>query len=297
MISKALQKKIDDSIALLQKAEKIALHYHEEGFYLAFSGGKDSICIHKLAEMANVKFKAFYHNTTIDPPDLLKFIKKEYPNTEWVRPERTFFQICKDNKMLPSRLARFCCRILKEGGGVGWVTITGVRKAESAKRAKREEFELLNKFSGTIDQFNRAYHQGGEVQQECMGGKDKIVVNPILNWTDNDVWNFIRENNIPYPSLYDEGWTRIGCLLCPMASSRYKYIQLRKYPRLRNGYVHCIQGIKEEREKNGDTNKGIWLEDNDTIFDWYVSSKNYAEFLADKKMPTLFDDIDEEENK
>ena len=82
------QSKIDKAIQLIKKAEKLALKYNQkEGFYLGFSGGKDSQCIYHLAKMAGVKFKAHYAVTTIDPPELMRFIKTNYPDVIWDRPK------------------------------------------------------------------------------------------------------------------------------------------------------------------------------------------------------------------
>lgn len=132
------QAKIDKAIQLLKKAERLALKYNPtDGYYLAFSGGKDSQCIYHLAKLAGVKFKAHYAVTTIDPPELMRFIKRRYPDVIWERPKLTFFQLIRKKMMLPHRQVRFCCSELKETGGTGMVCITGVRRAESIKRAKR----------------------------------------------------------------------------------------------------------------------------------------------------------------
>ena len=75
------------------------LQYFEppEGYYLAFSGGKDSIVIYDLAVKAGVKFDAHYNLTTVDPPELVKFIKQEYPDVERHRPEMNMWQLIVKN--------------------------------------------------------------------------------------------------------------------------------------------------------------------------------------------------------
>jgi phosphoadenosine phosphosulfate reductase len=88
--------KVQHSIELIRKAEKLALTYNDFGFHLAFSGGKDSQVIYELAKMAGVKFKAYFYKTSVDPRELLSFIRSNYPDVEWVRPENdnvsTYFQ-------------------------------------------------------------------------------------------------------------------------------------------------------------------------------------------------------------
>lgn len=152
----ALNEKIEYSINLLRKAEQMAMEYSDKGFFLAFSGGKDSQALYHVAKLAGVKFEAHYSLTTLDPPELVHFIKEIYPDVIIDRPKRTFLQLCLKKKALPTRMMRFCCAELKETQGAGRVTLTGIRREESSRRAKRNEFEVdKRKFSGTIDQFNR----------------------------------------------------------------------------------------------------------------------------------------------
>ena len=66
--------KVEIAIERLQTMEP------EEGYYLAFSGGKDSVVIKALADMARVKYDAHYNVTSVDPPELVRFIKDSYPN-------------------------------------------------------------------------------------------------------------------------------------------------------------------------------------------------------------------------
>ncbi len=191
----------DYAIACLQALEP------PEGYYLAFSGGKDSVCLYELAQRAGVKFDAHYSATGIDPPELTRFIRKHYPEVHWEKPKRSFWAGIQAHG-LPTRTARWCCRELKEFHGNGRVVLVGVRAAESARRSK---------------QWRQVVPYHGH-------GIHKTFVAPILSWSDSDVWNFIRENDLPYCSLYDEGWKRIGCIPCPMNHRRQDMIQ--RYPGL-----------------------------------------------------------------
>ena len=131
-----LEEKIEKAIALIQTFEKQALELHEDGYYVAFSGGKDSIVLAKLFEMAGVKYTLNYSNVTIDPPELVQFIKREYPQAVWHNPKEGNLPMYMANKSSgpPTRLRRWCCEIYKEQGGVGYSKAIGVRAEESARR-------------------------------------------------------------------------------------------------------------------------------------------------------------------
>lgn len=115
----SLQNKIDYSISLLRKAEPLALKMSSNGFYLAFSGGKDSQCLYHIAKLAGVKFKAHMQVTTIDHPELMHFVRTHYPDVELHRPEINFYKLIVKKRMLPLRQARYCCAYLKEQAGAG----------------------------------------------------------------------------------------------------------------------------------------------------------------------------------
>lgn len=153
----SLQNKIDYSIDLLRKAEKMALRLDpENGFWLAFSGGKDSQVLYHVAQMAGVRFKAHMNLTSVDPPEVIRFVKRQYPDVELIKPRMSIFEMAKRKHILPTMRFRWCCAEFKETGGVGKVTLIGIRKQESARRSKRNEVELGNhKFSGNFANWKR----------------------------------------------------------------------------------------------------------------------------------------------
>lgn len=266
--------KIDIAIQTIQKTESLALKYQDYGFHLAFSGGKDSQVIYELAKMAGVKFRAVMQVTTLDPPELMKFVRKNYPDVIMERPKINFYKLIIKKKMLPLRQARYCCQYLKEQGGGETVTILGIRKAESNKRAKRNELELSNrKYSNTLDQFNI----DNKDQILCINGKDKILLSPIINWTNSDVWNFIRNRKMEYCKLYDEGYTRIGCMFCPMASVQAKRIDRKRYPGVERQIKKSIQELCEKNNYGCDLDYNV-----DDIFSWWISNDSIKVFNAKK---------------
>ena len=274
--------KIQRSINLIQKAEKLALSYQKYGFHLAFSGGKDSQVIYELAKMAGVHFKAVMNITTLDPPELMSFIRKQYPDIEFTRPPINFYKLLIKKRLLPTRIVRYCCQYLKESSGIGAVVITGIRKAESSRRSKRNEMEVSNyKYSNTLDQFNMDF----ESKAICIKGKDKIILNPIIHWSDRDVWQFIKSKNIPYCKLYDEGYKRIGCILCPMASEKTKVLDMQRYPKVCQKIKQSIGEILKSEAPN------YWgaLDHNiDDIFEWWITGVSMDIYKKNKANDPLF---------
>lgn len=270
----SLQNKIDYSIDLLRKAEKMALRLDpENGFWLAFSGGKDSQALYHVAQMAGVRFKAHMNLTSVDPPEVIRFVKRQYPDVELIKPRMSIFEMAKKKHLLPTRRFRWCCAEFKETNGVGKVTLIGIRKQESARRSKRNEVELGNhKFSGNFDQWSE--HE--EKMVACVGGKDKILVSPIIYWTERDVWEFLNENNIPHCCLYDQGYTRIGGICCPMSNTRQKCRDVERWPHVKRNWIKTIQWLKD----NGYNNHHE--ESAETNFRWWISDKSFGKFYADE---------------
>ena len=81
--------------------------------------------------------------------------------------------------------------------------------------------------------------------------QSKTVVNPIIDWTDGEVWEFIHEYNIPYCKLYDEGYKRLGCIGCPMGSVEHRMQEFERYPKYKQAYIKAFDRMIEERNRGG----------------------------------------------
>ena len=190
-----------------------------EGYYLAFSGGKDSVVVKALADMAGVKYDAHYSLTSVDPPELVQFIKT-FDDVSIDRPmdkdgnQVTMWNLIPREGIPPTRLVRYCCKELKESKGGGRFVITGVRWAESTNRSRRSGLELAKRKTHKMDNYDPD-NPNQQMIHRCITYARKVL-NPIIDWEDSDVWEFIREYNISYCKLYDEGYTRLGCIGCPM---------------------------------------------------------------------------------
>lgn len=257
-----LRYRIEQSVALIRKAERLAKLYDpENGFYLAFSGGKDSQALYHVTKLAGVAFKAHFSPTSVDPPQVIRFIKTNYPDCQFEKIDKSMYQVAKEMGMVPTMKLRWCCAKFKESAGAGKVTLTGVRHAESVKRAKRKEVEVSGrKFAGDIDEFfewssekiskkvknlnQDEFTRDKEQEVRCINGRDSIIVNPIIEWTDADVWDFLNKVvQVPHCELYDPPYNRhrIGCILCPMSSYKTKLRDIELYPHAKKKWLEVFE--------------------------------------------------------
>lgn len=264
----SLRDKLERSVSLLRKAESIAKMYDsEEGFFLAFSGGKDSQALYHVTKMAGVLFKGHFSPTSVDPGELIRFIKTEYPSVVRHRLETNIYRRAVERKILPTMRVRWCCADFKETAGAGKVTLIGIRAQESTRRAKRHEVEVSNKrFSGSLDEFEEWSRSEIERKQKkkakrkinedefsiktdseihCINGKDSILISPIFDWTEKDIWYFLDKIiGAPHCKLYDEGYKRIGCILCPMSSQKSKQRDIERFPHVKRNWIKAIKAIR-----------------------------------------------------
>lgn len=213
-----LNKKVNQSIKLL----KVFASSTDEPIELSYSGGKDSDVILRLAQIAGINYRAIYKNTTIDPPGTIKHAKEI--GAEIIQPRKTFFQIIQE-KGIPNRRRRFCCSELKEYA-ITTHNVMGIRKDESIKRAKRyKEPEVCRVLNGI--------HQRSYL--------------PILEWTNDDVVEFIKVQSIKcHPLYYDEEGKfhverRLGCLGCPLMYTKKRVKEFIRYPKMLRLWIKNYQ--------------------------------------------------------
>jgi len=224
-----------------------------EGYYLAYSGGKDSDTILALAKMAGVKFDAHYHLTTVDPPELIYHVRR-HKEVIIDRPKMTMWQLIRYEKIAPSRFVRYCCSQLKERGGSGRLVLTGIRSEESFKRSKRKMTEV------------------------CFNDPTKKFLHPIIDWTYDDVWEFRMKHNLQFCRLYGEGYDRLGCVLCPLKSQKDREMDLMLYPKIAQAYKRAIVRAFESRER---PSKGF--KSGEDMYNWWLSGRSAKEW-AEKDM-------------
>lgn len=316
-----LRSKIMESVTIIKKAEPLAMEYNpEKGFNVAFSGGKDSMVLLWLFEHLDVKFHAEMQCTTIDPPELMAFVREVYTSTGRVHlnhppkyqdgKQMNFFsELTKHGA--PTRDKRWCCDIFKEFSGHGEVVATGLRIAESDRRKKQNPTPLKafggkKTFLGTkrhpkepgehsvVKKAGKKYVKHIDLWDidektilNCVRGAEKVMLSPIWSWTDNDVWSLIRLFKLPYCKLYDCGYKRIGCILCPMSDVRSRIRDANRYPAFVREYKRKMDiffsGCSEERRSA--------FVDTDDFMEWYITSDvTTTEFHENKDYPKLFDE-------
>lgn len=280
--------KVSHSMSLLRKAEKLALMLNQQdGFWLAFSGGKDSQAIMELAKMSGVKFHAYYNVTTIDPPANVRFIREQYPEVTFIHPKETFLQLIQRKNMLPNGMIRFCCTAFKENIGKGNAVITGVRAEESAKRRMNGR-EVSKQVSGSKNTKARerelARDKDGlkeldrmeEVAFSCVHGNDKFMILPILSWTESEIWEFLEWRQVPRNPIYQYA-TRCSCLFCPLKNQNAIYQDVKLYP----GYYRNLLLTIAKMMNNGAFRNIVekYQPTPQEIFDWWASKQKAEVFF------------------
>lgn len=271
--------------------EKRAIEYlksfepETEPYYLCYSGGKDSDCIRILASLAGVKHDIVNHHTTVDAPETVRYIRS-IPNIQIEYPKKTMWQLIEEKGMPPTRLVRYCCSELKEHGGKGRVKVTGVRWAESAKRAESSGLVKVIGKPKTVERIademgldGRISRQGGYVLNDDNDSSRRFVemcyrttstmVNPVVDWLDEDVWEFLRHYGCQSNPLYECGYKRIGCIGCPNASCANRKREFARYPKYKENYIKAFDRMLKRRVEKGLPIPPMWY-DGEAVFKWWI---------------------------
>lgn len=224
-----------EAVELLRKYEP------PNGYYVAFSGGKDSLVIYWLTKIAGVKAEYWYNFTSVDPPELVKFVRT-FDDVNINYPKETMWDLIRKHKFPPNRQKRYCCRDLKENGGLGRLKILGVREEESTNRHGREILTFNNK-------------------AQTVG-----TINLIYKWREIDVWDFIRWNLIDYCELYDRGHDRLGCVGCPLKKFVSIQNDFKEYPLYKKAYIKAFDDMVKIRKEEG---KECYWNNGEEVMRWY----------------------------
>lgn len=262
----------------LRLAAEMSERYYDAPLIVTDSGGKDSAVCVKLAKNAGINFEVQHNHTTADAPETVRHVRERFKmlELEGVKCQINYpvykgkpvsmWSLIPQKLMPPTRIVRYCCDILKEQGGKDRFICTGIRWDESTRRAKeRTAFEKINKdkkktiFLGDNDDKRLLF-------ENCRL-KAKRTVNPIIDWTDDDVWDYIGEQKIEINPLYCEGFKRVGCIGCPMAGKRGRIVQFNRWPKYKDLYIAAFDRMLQElkhREKESKWKTGL------DVFNWWM---------------------------
>lgn len=221
-----------------------------------------------LAERSGVKVEWFFNVTTLDPPELIRYIRRHHPDVTFLPPPDKFINLFLRHGF-PTRRIRWCCEELKERvPPPGRTLLMGIRAAESARRAAKWD---------QISPHNVCHSK---------------VLNPIYYWTDNHVWHYIRGNRIPYCELYDLGWPRIGCIGCPMGGSRQRRRQFAEWPAMAAKWRKAFHAYWNKRHGSLARNGQIWFGERyfhsaDELYEWWLSDRSIPETPLASPLPAL----------
>lgn len=248
------------AIERLKAASDMSLRLFEKPLVITYSGGKDSDVLLHLARASGIPFEVLHSLTTADAPETVRHVYDTFRRLEekgvkcdvdkHVQPDGsrvTMWNLIPRKLMPPTRLVRYCCAVLKEGGGKDRFIATGVRWAEFTARKRRGGLEVLTSKPQSKLILSNDNDEDRRLFETCQL-KGKRVVNPIIDWKDNEVLDYAAIEKIPMNPLYCEGFHRVGCVGCPMAS-KARTMEFARYPRIKAAYIRVFDRMLEERRK------------------------------------------------
>lgn len=281
------------AIQRLQTASEMSLHNYGLPLVITDSGGKDSSVCKELALRAGIPFEIQHNHTTADAPETVYFVRQEAKRFEELGIKYTInmptyngkrtsmWNLIPQKLMPPTRKVRYCCDILKESGGAGRFICTGVRWAESASRKKGRGIYEKNGDKKHRVILNNDNDDRRLLFENCRL-KSKRTVNPIIDWKNEDVWDFLGEgtqvlcgvynviaNGIPVNPLYAEGWCRVGCIGCPLAGSDTQEKEFLRWPKYREMYLNAFARMLQERRIRKNEGLNSWQTAND-VMNWFL---------------------------
>lgn len=245
----------------------------KEPYYVAYSGGKDSDTIRILCELANVKFDLVHNHTTVDAPETVYYVRQQ-KDIVISYPEMSMWELIVKKKVPPTRIIRYCCDYLKERSGTDRFVMTGVRWDESTRRkATRTSLEITQ--GKNYIRLNADNDESRRLLEQCVK-KSKTMLNPIIDWSEEEVWEFLNHYGCKSNPLYQCGYTRVGCVGCPMAGGETQIREFEKYPRYKEAYIRAFQRMVEARKESGLKNMSYWTS-GEAVFGWWVSGKQISQ--------------------
>lgn len=266
------------AIERLKMGEQVSERYYNKPLAICYSGGKDSDALIELAKLAKIKFEVIHSHTTADAPETVKYIRDRFRKLEsegiscqliypmYKEKPTSMWDLIVQKGMPPTRTIRYCCSVLKEKTGKQRAIATGVRWAESTARKNRGIYEDINKNKSKRIILNNDNDDKRRWLERCEI-QTKMVINPIVDWSDADVRDFLKDQGCELNPLYSLGFSRVGCIGCPMAGKR-RYAEFRRYPKYEQLYIHAFERMLIARKRAG-KESNTWATGYD-VFRWWM---------------------------
>lgn len=278
------------AIERIKMAAEMSLLHYQKPLVCTYSGGKDSDVMLELFRRSGIAFEVHHSHTTADAPQTVYHIRKVFQDLELQgikcgidyhkQPDgsrMTMWNLITKKLIPPTRVARYCCSVLKETGCANRMIATGVRWAESSKRRGRAAFETISRNNGnkirlTDEKMLLTDNDDTRRLFEQCQMKAKTVVNPIIDWKDNDVWDYYWNECREHNPLYEMGYYRVGCIGCPMAGkSRWK--EFADFPVYRQAYINAFDKMMQIRNQRKLPNKRNW-DNGEDVFAWWMEDES-----------------------
>lgn len=277
------------AIERIKTASEMSLYHYGQPLICAYSGGKDSDVMLELFSRSGIPFEVHHSHTTADAPQTVYHIRKVFRELEvrgikcsidyHVQPDGrriTMWNLIPRKLMPPTRLVRYCCSILKEGSHKNRMIATGVRWAESTKRKDREAFEAIGhtKKDGVFVSDEKMLLSDNDDMRRLVERcelKAQTVVNPIIDWSDRDIWEFISQERINVNVLYQCGYDRVGCIGCPMAGRSQRQKEFADFPTYKTAYIKAFERMLSMRKEKG--MQTTWKSEEE-VFKWWMEDKS-----------------------
>ena len=297
-----LEKKIEKSKHALLLASKMSLDYYDEPLIVSYSGGKDSDVLVHLARtcLDPSSFEVMCSHTSVEAPQTVYHIKEIFKdlNDNGIKTilhipryadgkQITMWNLVPNKLMPPTRIHRYCCEVLKESSTPYRICALGVRESESVNRSGRDTFSVKGMVKReaiyySLDHAEEVYTKNKITPQyECamiktLKSNKEVLVNPIYEWTDDDIWNYINKYNLKVNPLYypPYNFPRVGCVGCPMGGGVNQMQEFTLFPKYKLMWMNAFDRLLKERERRG-LDISIKWKDAETMFYWWTESIKY----------------------
>ena len=275
---------------VLQLASEMSRAYYKQPLVIAYSGGKDSDVLLRVAMgcLHKEDFEVNNSHTSVDAPETVYHIRDVFKELtekgikahihiprDKNGKQITMWSMIEEKQMPPTRLARYCCTTLKEASAPNRLTATGVRKDESVGRGGRDSFTTFvgdrkkaNARHFSIEHAREVFEEALKVSEEynepidtptpldCtmianMKAEGDTVTMPLYEWSEYDIWNYIQTRGVKVNPLYARGYKRVGCVGCPLGGRNHQLREFADYPIYKENYIRAFDRMMKRRREKG----------------------------------------------